>query len=76
MGEATVLQCLGGFVVTQCYGLARPTADFDVLWSVTPREMSAKLVEIAGQGSAFSKKYRMYVDVVTVAELHMNTNRG
>jgi hypothetical protein len=69
VGEATVLQCLGGFVVTQCYGLARLTADFDVLWSVAPREMSAKLVEMAGQGSAFSKKYRMYVDIVSVAEL-------
>jgi hypothetical protein len=69
VGEATVLQCLGGFVVTQCYGVARLTADFDVLWSVAPPEMSAKLVEMAGQGSAFSKKHRMYVDIVSVAEL-------
>ena len=69
MGEATVLQCLGGFVVTQCYGRARPTADFDVLWSVAPREMSTKLVEMAGRGSAFAKKHKMYVDIVTVAEL-------
>jgi hypothetical protein len=69
VGEATVLQCLGGFVVTQCYGLARSTGDFDVLWSVAPPKMSAKLTEVAGQGSAFSKKYRMHVDIVSVAEL-------
>jgi hypothetical protein len=31
--------------------------------------MSTRLAEMAGQGSAFSKKYKMYVDVVTVAEL-------
>ena len=64
VGQGTVLQCLG-FVVTQCYGAARLTADFDVLWSVAPREIST---EMAGRGSAFSKKYKMYVDVVTVAE--------
>ena len=29
----TELHCLGGFVVAQCYGLMRPTADIDILES-------------------------------------------
>lgn len=33
------LDCIGGFVVTQLYGLARPTADVDVI-ELAPREAS------------------------------------
>ena len=29
----TELHCFGGFVVAQCYGLMRPTADIDILES-------------------------------------------
>jgi hypothetical protein len=29
----TELHCFGGFVVAQCYGLTRPTADIDILES-------------------------------------------
>jgi len=32
----TCLHCIGGFVVSQLYGLARPTADVDVL-AIVPR---------------------------------------
>jgi len=33
---AVRLDCLGGFVVTQLYGLERPTADLDVM-ELVPR---------------------------------------
>ena len=33
------LHCLGGFVVTVLYGLARPTADVDVLVVAAPRQV-------------------------------------
>jgi hypothetical protein len=29
----TELHCFGGFVVAQCYGLTRPTADIDIVES-------------------------------------------
>ena len=44
------LHCLGGFVVTVVYGLARPTADVDVL-VIAPRGESEQLLSLAGQGS-------------------------
>jgi hypothetical protein len=63
----TELHCFGGFVVAEHYGLARATADIDVLESRgTDPTM---LVRLAGKGSALHKKYRVYVDVVTVADV-------
>jgi hypothetical protein len=44
----TELHCLGGFVVAQCYGLMRPTADIDILESEgTDLVRIAKLAEPA-----------------------------
>ncbi len=60
------LHCCGGFVVTTQHGLARSTADLDVL-SVVPREDLLTLAEAARQGSARHKKHGVYLDVVTVA---------
>jgi len=60
------LHCLGGFVVTTCYGLLRPTGDLDVLL-VFPSESQAGLVALAGQNSELRKKHDVYLDVVTVA---------
>ena len=60
------LHCLGGFVVTACYGLPRPTGDLDVLL-VSPSESQATLVTLAGQNSELHKKHSVYLDVVTVA---------
>jgi hypothetical protein len=36
------LDCIGGFVVTQLYGLERPTADIDVI-ELAPREQADRL---------------------------------
>ena len=66
--EATVLPCLGGFVVTQCYGNLRPTNDFDVL-DVAPTSMSAKLIEIAGEGTKLARKHGLYIHIVGVASV-------
>jgi hypothetical protein len=46
--NSVVLHCLGGFVVTTCYGLPRTTADIDVL-VVAPSRAIADAVAIAGE---------------------------
>jgi hypothetical protein len=63
--EQVELHCLGGFVVTVLYGLARPTADVDVL-VIAPRGESERLVGLAGKGSALHQKHGLYLDLVTV----------
>jgi len=60
------LHCLGGFVVTACYGLPRPTGDLDVLL-VLPSDSQAPLVTLAGKNSELHKKHGVYLYVVTVA---------
>ena len=60
------LHCLGGFVVTACYGLPRPTADLDVLL-IFPSETQTLLLRLAGEHSELHKKHGVYLDFVTVA---------
>jgi hypothetical protein len=66
--EETRLDCLGGFVVTQLYGLARATADLDVLL-IAPREQRAPLLELGVQGGVLHRKYKIYLDYVAVAKV-------
>jgi hypothetical protein len=63
----TELHCFGGFIVAEYYGLLRPTADIEVIESRGTD--SATLVRLAGKGSVLHKKYRVYIDVVTVADV-------
>lgn len=65
------LDCIGGFVVTQLYGLARPTADVDVI-ELAPREASETLMAIALQGGPLHRKHRIYLDRVGVAAIPEN----
>jgi hypothetical protein len=65
------LECLGGFVITQVYGLARATADIDVI-SINPKSQSDFLFEIAGEGSMLHQKYKVYLDWVGIAQLPEN----
>jgi len=68
--ERIELDCLGGFVMTMLYGLARPTADVDIL-SVAPISQLPLLVRVAGKGSPLHKKHGVYlqhVSIVTVPE--------
>lgn len=66
--ETVELHCLGGFVVTMLYGLPRPTADVDVL-TISPKDETGSLLEMAGKGSALHKKYGIYLDPVAVATI-------
>jgi len=63
----TELHCLGGFVVAECYGLTRATGDIDILES---RGTSlADIAKLAGRGSTLHKRHKVFVDVVTVADV-------
>jgi uncharacterized nucleotidyltransferase DUF6036 len=66
--EKVELHCLGGFVVTMLYGLARSTADVDVI-TIAPRSVGQYLLGLAGKGSKLHRKYGMYLDFVTVAPI-------
>ena len=69
--EELALHCLGGFVMTMLYGLERPTADVDVLpFGLNPA--TGSLIDLAGEGSALHKKYRVYLQVVGVAPIPLD----
>ena len=63
---AVELHCLGGFVVTQQYGIGRETSDIDFL-SVAARSREDDVEALAGLGSALYQKYRVYLQYVGVA---------
>jgi len=64
--HAVQLHCCGGFVVTAAYGLARTTADLDVL-SVVPIDHQREFATLAGRGSKLHQSHGVYLDVVTIA---------
>jgi hypothetical protein len=66
LSEDVELHCLGGFVVTLLYGLARPTVDVDVI-AITPKSEVDFLIRLAGQGSELHRKHKVYLQVVGVA---------
>jgi hypothetical protein len=68
LSENVELHCLGGFVVTMLYGLARSTADVDVL-PATGRSVWRHLITLAGKGSDLHRKYGIYLDFVTIASV-------
>lgn len=69
--ESVDLHCLGGFVVSACYGLPRPTSDVDVFETV-PMDSSRHLVQLAGRGSDLHKKHGVYLQMATVPKLPEN----
>jgi hypothetical protein len=64
--EDVELHCLGGFVITVLYDLARPTADVDVI-AITPRSEIDSLLSLGGQGSNLHRKHKVYLQLVGVA---------
>ena len=68
--EPVELHCLGGFVISELYGLTRGTADIDVLPG-SPDD-AATIALLAGRSSALAKRHRVYIDVVTVAQVPEN----
>jgi hypothetical protein len=65
--QDTELHCMGGFVLAEYYGLVRATGDVDVLESAGTDK--ATIARLAGRGSALHKRHRVYIDIVTVAEV-------
>ena len=63
--EDVRLHCCGGFVATQIYDVARTTSDIDFLGVVS--ECAKRPDRNRGRGSALHKKYKVYLDAVTVA---------
>ena len=51
LSQKVNLHCLGGFVLTALYGIARPTADLDYV-SAVPRKAREEVERIAGRESA------------------------
>jgi hypothetical protein len=62
------LDCIGGFVMTQLYGMQRPTLDVDVI-ELAPREIGAALLQIAARGGSLAKQHSIYIDRVAVASI-------
>lgn len=62
------LDCIGGFVVTMLYGLARSTGDVDVL-EIAPRTVEEAFTKVAALGGPLFQKYGVYLDLVTVAQV-------
>lgn len=60
------LSCLGGFVVTQLYGIGRETSDIDFL-SVFTQSAEDDIEAIAGLGSKLHRKHRLYMQYVGIA---------
>jgi hypothetical protein len=69
--EEVCLHCLGGFVIQQCYGLPRTTSDVDVI-SFTPNDQRSLLLQRGGEGSPLHRKYGVYLQSVSVAQLCLN----
>jgi hypothetical protein len=60
------LRCLGGFVVTQQYGIGRETSDIDFL-TIVAQSPEDDVEALAGLGSKLYRKYRLYMQHVGVA---------
>ena len=66
LDEPVDLHCMGGFAVSQYFGLERETADLDVL-SLIPTVLATRVETLAGFGSALHKKHGVYIERVGVA---------
>lgn len=60
------LRCLGGFVVTQQYGIGRETSDIDFLAAIK-QSPEDDVESLGGLGSKLHRKYRLYMQHVTIA---------
>jgi hypothetical protein len=65
--QPTELHCLGGFVVSEYYGLTRATGDIDILESRGTN--AATIARLAGEGTRLHKRHHVYIDVVTIANV-------
>src|SRR5262245_33023562 len=65
------VHCLGAFVLMVMWDLPRATGDIDVV-EVTPTDASGKLMQLGGEGSELSRKYRLQIHRVGIAEYPEN----
>ncbi len=75
LNERVDLHCLGGFVVTMLYELARTTADVDVIAILSNNIAAQDLITLAGKGSGLHRKYGIYLDIVTIASVPEDYDR-
>lgn len=66
--EKVSVHCIGGFVVSLCYGLLRATADIDY-FCAQPAHCMKDLEELAGVHSPMARRYKVHVQPVTVTNL-------
>jgi hypothetical protein len=64
--DSVDLHCMGGFVVTQLYGLPRPTSDIDALL-IAPREQREVILAAGLRDGRLHRKHGVYLDYVTIA---------
>lgn len=74
LSEAVELHCVGGFVLAAVHGIARTTNDLDYI-SANPNQAHEELNRIAGQGSDFANKHKVYLQMVGVADYPENYER-
>jgi len=65
------MDCIGGFVVTQLYGMDRTTADVDVI-ELAPLSAARVLAELGRRGGELHRKHLVYLDRVGVAAVPEN----
>ncbi len=68
LSARTTLVCMGGFVMTHCYGSPRQTVDLDTC-ALAPATQHKEIAYLAGEGSPLHRKYRLYIQYVTVATI-------
>lgn len=66
MNTIVRIDCIGGFVVTQLYGLDRSTSDLDFV-ELAPSRAATALMDLGGRGGPLHKKYLVYLDRVGIA---------
>jgi hypothetical protein len=74
MATPLSLDCIGGFVVTQVYGLDRATADMNVI-ELAPREAAQTVMTLALRGGPLARKHHVCIDRVGVATVQPNGRR-
>lgn len=63
----TKLNCIGGFVIRALYNFQRETSDLDFI-DYIPGEDYRKLYKLGGRESNLFKKYKVFLDPVSVAQ--------
>ncbi len=71
LDEPFELYCIGGFAVVAAYELPRSTNDLDY-FSLVPCNRLPDLEQIAGEGSALARKYKVHVHHAAVASVPEN----